>query len=204
MGSELPRPEAVLDVSARQNLPAASVTAMPAPRTIHNYGGFPGELGEVMYPARCDPAPARCVQMLLKPVRIGLHGPLGLDHGTRSVRFTYTRAAMRFSFKGFEVRCFSMLIVQNGCFLSPRIRIGTIIIPFFNLRYRFMATAGKISLTIQQRRIFCSPEKCLIFSREIFSLFLHRRLSFDVADLTENKGEEQCRPLEEIRRSNSY
>jgi hypothetical protein len=80
MGSELPRPEAVLDVSARQNLPAASVTATPAPRTIHNFGGFPGELGEVMYPARC-------VQMLLKPVRIGLHGPLGLDHGTRSVRY---------------------------------------------------------------------------------------------------------------------
>ena len=62
LGKELPRPSAVLAVSAHWYLPGTFVTAMDAPRTIHDFGGFPRELYEFEYPARGDAALARRVQ----------------------------------------------------------------------------------------------------------------------------------------------
>ncbi len=59
--------------------------AMPAPRTIHDFGGFPRELYEVKHPAPGDPELARRVQSLLAPVPVGLDNRWGLDHGTWSV-----------------------------------------------------------------------------------------------------------------------
>jgi 4,5-DOPA dioxygenase extradiol len=85
MGSSLPRPVAVLVVSAHWYLPATLLTAMAAPRTIHDFGGFPRELHEVQYPAPGDPELAKRVQSLLAPVSVGLDNRWGLDHGTWSV-----------------------------------------------------------------------------------------------------------------------
>ena len=85
IGVEIPRPRAVLCVSAHWYLPGTAVTAMPAPRTIHDFGGFPRELYEVKYPAPGDPQLARRVQELLAPVSVGLDNRWGLDHGTWSV-----------------------------------------------------------------------------------------------------------------------
>ena len=86
IGKEIPRPRAVLSISAHWYLPATLVTASLAPRTIHDFGGFPRELYEVQYPAPGDPELARRVQSLLAPVPVGLdEGQWGLDHGTWSV-----------------------------------------------------------------------------------------------------------------------
>ena len=85
IGRALPRPRAVLCVSAHWYLPATAVTAVAAPRTIHDFGGFPRELYEVRYPAPGDPALARRVGELLAPVRVALDERWGLDHGTWSV-----------------------------------------------------------------------------------------------------------------------
>jgi 4,5-DOPA dioxygenase extradiol len=86
IGRALPRPRAVVVVSAHWYLPGTSVTAMRAPRTIHDFGGFPRELFEVLYPAPGDPALAREIQEMLAPVRVGLdEEEWGLDHGTWSV-----------------------------------------------------------------------------------------------------------------------
>ena len=85
LGAEIPRPGAVLAVSAHWYVPATAVTAMPAPRTIHDFGGFPRELYQVKYPAPGDPALAGRVQSLLAPISVGLDQRWGLDHGTWSV-----------------------------------------------------------------------------------------------------------------------
>jgi 4,5-DOPA dioxygenase extradiol len=86
IGTDVPRPKAVLAVSAHWYLPGTRVTAMPAPRTIHDFGGFPSALYEVSYPAPGDPDLARRIQALLAPTPVGLdERHWGLDHGTWSV-----------------------------------------------------------------------------------------------------------------------
>jgi 4,5-DOPA dioxygenase extradiol len=85
VGKEIPRPRAVLCVSAHWYLPATLATGSPAPRTTHDFGGFPRELYEVKYPAPGDPGLARRVQELLTPVSVNLDERWGLDHGTWSV-----------------------------------------------------------------------------------------------------------------------
>lgn len=85
IGREVPRPRAILSVSAHWYLPATLVTAMSAPRTIHDFGGFPRALYAFDYPAPGDPALAARVRDLLAPVPVGLDSEWGLDHGTWSV-----------------------------------------------------------------------------------------------------------------------
>jgi 4,5-DOPA dioxygenase extradiol len=85
LGREIPLPQAVLCVSAHWYLPGTLVTANLAPRTIHDFGGFPRELYEVTYPAPGDPKLAQRVQDVLAPVLVNLDERWGLDHGTWSV-----------------------------------------------------------------------------------------------------------------------
>jgi 4,5-DOPA dioxygenase extradiol len=85
IGSALPRPKAILCVSAHWYVPGAAVTVNTAPRTIHDFGGFPRELYEVNYPAPGDPELARRVQKLLAPIPVALDERWGLDHGAWSV-----------------------------------------------------------------------------------------------------------------------
>lgn len=85
IGTSLPRPKAVLAVSAHWYLPSTLVTAMTTPRTIHDFGGFPKALSEVRYPAPGAPELAQRVQSLLAPTRVEGDDAWGLDHGTWSV-----------------------------------------------------------------------------------------------------------------------
>ncbi len=85
IGEALPRPKAVLSISAHWFVPETGVTVTTAPRTIHDFGGFPGELYQVKYPAPGDPELARRVQKLLAPLPVNLDETWGLDHGTWSV-----------------------------------------------------------------------------------------------------------------------
>ena len=85
IGARLPRPRAILSISAHWYVPQTAVTAMAAPRTIHDFGGFPRELYRVQYPAPGEPELAAAVQRLLAPLAVLLDHDWGLDHGTWSV-----------------------------------------------------------------------------------------------------------------------
>lgn len=85
VGSSLPRPKAVLCISAHWYLPGTAVTAMRSPRTIDDFGGFSRELYEVQYPAPGNPELAARVKNLLAPVSVAMDESWGLDHGTWSV-----------------------------------------------------------------------------------------------------------------------
>ncbi|MGA7290285.1 MAG: 4,5-DOPA dioxygenase extradiol [Terriglobales bacterium] len=85
IGMQLPRPKAILSISAHWFVPGTGVTISTAPRTVHDFGGFPRELYQVQYPAAGDPELARRVQQLLKPLPVKFDSSWGLDHGTWSV-----------------------------------------------------------------------------------------------------------------------
>src|SRR5262245_3255921 len=85
LGVTLPRPRAVVCVSAHWYLPGTRVTATARPRTIHDFGGFPRELYAVSYPAPGDPALARALAARLAPVPVAEDEGWGLDHGAWSV-----------------------------------------------------------------------------------------------------------------------
>lgn len=85
VGEEMPRPRAIVSISAHWYVRGTKVTAMDAPRTIHDFGGFPEELYEIEYPAPGDPLLASHLVALLTPTSVELDYGWGLDHGTWSV-----------------------------------------------------------------------------------------------------------------------
>lgn len=85
IGRGIPRPKAILVISAHWYLPATMVTISRQPSTIHDFGGFPDELYQFHYPAPGSLALALRVQALLEPTPVSLDEQWGLDHGTWSV-----------------------------------------------------------------------------------------------------------------------
>jgi 4,5-DOPA dioxygenase extradiol len=85
VGKSLPKPSAILCVSAHWETKGTLVTAMDRPRTIHDFGGFPKELFEVQYPAPGSPKFAKETQSIITKTQVRLDTKWGLDHGSWSV-----------------------------------------------------------------------------------------------------------------------
>jgi 4,5-DOPA dioxygenase extradiol len=89
----LPRPRAILCVSAHWETPGTRVTAMAQPRTIYDFYGFPRALYQKRYPAPGSPDLARITQETLHESGVELDSEWGLDHGAWSVLCQmYTKA----------------------------------------------------------------------------------------------------------------
>lgn len=85
MAKEIPTPKAVICISAHWLTQGTKITAMDAPKTIHDFGGFPQALFDVQYPAAGNPTLATETKNLVKNTEIGLDHDWGLDHGTWSI-----------------------------------------------------------------------------------------------------------------------
>lgn len=89
----IPRPQAILCISAHWETRGTFVTAMDKPKTIHDFGGFPQALYNVQYPAPGSPQLAASTKSLINSTSIGLDLNWGLDHGAWSViKHLYPRA----------------------------------------------------------------------------------------------------------------
>ncbi len=85
LGLELPRPLAILCISAHWQTDGTRVTAMPKPKTIHDFSGFPPELNQKHYPADGSPEWAKITREAIHSTRVEPDLNWGLDHGTWSV-----------------------------------------------------------------------------------------------------------------------
>ena len=85
VGRSLPRPKAILCVSAHWETRGVQVTAMERPQTIYDFYGFPRPLYQVQYPAPGSPELAAAVQQTVTSTPVGLDTQWGLDHGAWSV-----------------------------------------------------------------------------------------------------------------------
>lgn len=85
VAKEIPKPSAILCVSAHWETRGTFVTAMKNPPTIHDFGGFPKDLFEVQYPAPGSPELAKETKSLITKTQVGLDEKWGLDHGAWSV-----------------------------------------------------------------------------------------------------------------------
>jgi 4,5-DOPA dioxygenase extradiol len=93
LGATLPRPKAILAVSAHWYIRGTAVTVAERPQTIHDFYGFPPALYREQYPAPGSPALAARVQQLLAPLAVAGDAQWGLDHGAWSVlKYLYPNA----------------------------------------------------------------------------------------------------------------
>lgn len=85
LGKTLPKPNAILCISAHWETRGTFLTAMEKPQTIHDFGGFPQALFDVQYPAPGNPLLAEETKKIITKTEVGLDHKWGLDHGCWSV-----------------------------------------------------------------------------------------------------------------------
>ena len=184
MGEETPRPRAILAISAHWFVPQTGVTVMTAPRTIHDFGGFPRELYQVQYPAPGDPDLARRVAKLLAPLDVNLDETWGLDHGTWSVlRHAYPAADIPVVQLSIDERAPASFHFDLGRRLAPLRAEGVLIAASGNLVHNLRAYdwGGESHGPYDWAERFERQARALIAAGEFGALVEYEKLGGDAA-----------------------
>jgi 4,5-DOPA dioxygenase extradiol len=132
----LPRPRAVLSVSAHWFVPGTFTTGNDRPETIHDFGGFPQALFDIQYPAPGDPELARRVATLLASASATVRTDWGLDHGTWTVlRYLYPDASLPVVQLSLDHRASPATHLALGRALAPLRQEGVLIIGSGNVTH---------------------------------------------------------------------
>ncbi len=142
LGAALPRPRAIVAISAHWYVAATLVTANEHPRTIHDFGGFPRELYAVEYPAPGDLALAARITELLAGFGAAGDERWGLDHGTWSVlKHVYPNADVPIVQLSIDETLEPGLHFEIGALLRPLRNEGVMIVASGNIVHNLEAFA---------------------------------------------------------------
>ncbi|HKT74608.1 MAG TPA: 4,5-DOPA dioxygenase extradiol [Steroidobacteraceae bacterium] len=184
VAASLPRPRAVLAISAHWFVPGTAVTANERPRTIHDFGGFPRELYQVQYPAPGSADLARRVQELITQVPVSPVESWGLDHGTWSVlKYMYPGADVPVVQLSLDDRQSPAAHFALGAQLAPLRREGILLMGSGNLVHNIEAYAWGQHLTepYDWAARFETQARRLIESADTQALIEYRQLGPDAA-----------------------
>jgi 4,5-DOPA dioxygenase extradiol len=148
LGEQLPRPSAILVISAHWDTPVPTVSRVAQPETIHDFYGFPAELYKLQYPAPGAPELARTVESVLKQagIPVQLDDTRGLDHGAWvPLSLMYPKADIPVT----------QLSLQSGKDPSWHNALGQALRP---LREQGVLIIGSGSITHNLRALFKHPQ----------------------------------------------
>jgi len=134
LGRRLPKPRAVLCISAHWETRGTYVTGAEAPETIHDFYGFPAALFQVRYPAPGDPALAKRIAGLPLDTHVHIDAGRGLDHGAWSVlRVMYPEADVPVLQLSLDVRLNGLEHYHLATALAPLREEGVLILASGNI-----------------------------------------------------------------------